>query len=85
MERPGREITEEIILTTMPAVVAAGREKRVGTPAILMVEMEEMEFSPTSPVWPLGTVAVGPAERGTKMEPVVPVGWAAEETAEVIP
>jgi hypothetical protein len=69
----------------MPAVVAAGREKRVGTPAILMVEMEEMEFSPTFPVWQLGTVAVGPAERGTKMEPVVPVGWAAEETAEVIP
>ena len=52
-------------------------------PAAARVETEEMEFSPTSPVWPLGMVAVEPAGRGT--EAVVPVDWAAEETHEVVP
>jgi hypothetical protein len=45
--------------------------------------MVEMEFSPTSLVWPLGTVAVERAGRGT--EPVVPVERAAEETQEEFP
>ena len=48
---------------------------------MVRVEMEEMEFSPTSPAWPLGTVAVEPVDRGT--EPVVPVERVAEETQEV--
>ena len=52
-------------------------------PAVARVETEEMEFSQTSLVWPLGTVAVGPEDRGT--EPVVPVDWAEEETQEEIP
>jgi hypothetical protein len=43
--------------------------------------MEEMEFSPTSPVWPLGTGAVEPADRGTG--PVALVEWAVVETGEV--
>jgi len=65
----------------MPAVVAVVREKREVMPAVLMVEMEEKEFSPTFPVWQLGTAAVGPVGRG--MEPVAPVEWAVEETVEV--
>jgi hypothetical protein len=44
--------------------------------------MEEMESSLTSLAWPLGTVVVEPADRGT--EPVVQVDWAEEETQEVI-
>jgi hypothetical protein len=83
MERPGREIREEIILTTMPAAVVAVREKREVMPAVQMAETEEKEFSPTSPVWPLGTAAVEPAGLGT--EPVVPVERVAAGTQEVIP
>ena len=49
-------------------------------PALVRVEMEEMEFSLTSPGWPLGTAAVEPADRGKV--PVAPVEWAAEETEE---
>jgi hypothetical protein len=45
--------------------------------------MEEMGFSPTSPVRPLGTVAVEPADRGT--EPAAPEERVVEETQEEIP
>jgi hypothetical protein len=50
-------------------------------PALVRAEMEEMEFSLTSPGWPLGTAAVEPADLG--MEPAALVEWAAEETEEV--
>ena len=82
MERPGREIREEIILTIMPAAVVAVREKREVMPAVLMAGTADKGFSPISPVWPLGTAAVEPAGLGT--EPVVPVERAAAETQEVI-
>ena len=82
-ERPDREIRVDIILLTALAEAEAVPEEREVTPAAAGVGMVEMEFSPTSLVWPLGTVAVERAGRGT--EPVVRVEWAAEETQEVIP
>jgi hypothetical protein len=82
-ERSDKEIRGDIVPSAMPAVVAVEPEKWEVMAAVLMVEMEEKEFSPTFPVWQLGTVAVGPAGLGT--EPVARVDWVAEETAEVIP
>jgi hypothetical protein len=81
-EPPDREIRVDIILLIALAEAEAELEQWEGMPAVARVEMEEMEFSPTSPVWPLGTVAVEPAGRGT--EPVVLVERAVEETQEVI-
>ena len=82
-ERPDREIRGEINLPIALAVAEAVLEQWEVMPAVARVEMEAMEFSQTSLVWPLGTVAVGPEDRGT--EPVVPVDWAEEETQEEIP
>jgi hypothetical protein len=65
----------------MPAVVAVEPEKWEVMAAVLMVEMEEKEFSPAFPVWQLGTAAVEPVGRG--MEPVALVALAVEETEEV--
>jgi hypothetical protein len=56
-------------------------EKREVMRAVARVEMEEMEFSPTSPVQPPGTAAVVPAGRGT--ETVALVERAVEEAQEV--
>jgi hypothetical protein len=50
MERPGREIREDIILTAALAEAEAELEQWEGMPAVARVEMVEMEFSPTSPV-----------------------------------
>ena len=82
-ELSGRDIRVDIILTAAPGVAEAGLEEWEVTPAVVRVEMEEMEFSPTSPVWLLGMVAVEPAGRGT--EPVARVERVAEETQEVVP
>ena len=81
-ERSDKEIRGDIVPSALPAVVAEEPEKWEVMAAVLMVEMEEMEFSPTSPVWPLGTAAVERAGRGT--EPVARVDRAAAETQEVI-
>ena len=81
MEHSDREIKEDIVLTEVPVEVEAELEQQEVTPAINRVEMEEMEFSLASQVWPLGTAAVEPVDRG--MEPAAPVEWAAEETEEV--
>ena len=50
-------------------------------PAVAGVEMEEKEFSLTSPGWPLGMVVVEPADRGR--ESAGPGEWAVVETEEV--
>jgi hypothetical protein len=68
----------DIILSRALAGAEAGLEEWEVTPAAARVETEEMEFSPTSPVWLLGTAVVERAGRGTEL--VVPVDWAEEET-----
>jgi hypothetical protein len=49
-ERPDREIRVDIILLTALAEAEAELEQWEGMPAVARVEMEEMEFSPISPV-----------------------------------
>ena len=49
-ECPGREIRVDIILSTALAVAEAELEQWEVMPAVAKVGMEEMEFSPTSPV-----------------------------------
>ncbi len=77
-ERPDREIRVELNSTTALVAAEAGLGKQEVMRAMAKVEMEEMEFSPTSPVWLLGTAVVERAGRGTEL--VVPVDWAEEET-----
>ena len=81
MEHPDRGIGVDINLWTAPGEAEVGLEKREAMPATAGVEMEEKGFSPTSPVWPLGTAAVEPAGRGTEL--VVPGEWVVVETEEV--
>jgi len=83
MEHPDRGIGGGINTAIAPEEVEEVLVKWEVMPAMAGVEMEEKGFSPTSPVWPLGTVVVEPAGRGT--EPVVPVDWAVEEMQGVIP
>jgi hypothetical protein len=81
MEHPDRGIGGGINTAIAPEEVEEVLVKWEVMPAMAGVEMEEKGFSPTSPVWPLGTAVVEPAGRGT--EPVVPVEWAVVETEEV--
>lgn len=83
MERPDRGIGVDINMPIAPEEVEEVLVKWEVMPAMAGVEMEEKGFSPTSLVWPLGTVVVEPAGLGT--EPVVPVDWAVEEMQGVIP
>jgi hypothetical protein len=83
MERPDKGIGGGINTSIAPEEVEEVLVKSEVMPAMAGVEMEEKGFSPTSPVWPLGTAVVEPAGRGT--EPVVPVDWAVEEMPGVMP
>jgi hypothetical protein len=49
-ERPDREIRVELNSTTALVAAEAGLGKQEVMRAMAKVEMEEMEFSPTSPV-----------------------------------